>query len=377
MKKVLLLLLFITIGFACSNDEQFNNLQKKEYELTESEALGVLQGMLSNQAQTRTEISNIYLEAKSKFSVDNNDYPFYHFIVDGKETGFALVSADKRCPEVICYVPKGQLSDTLFNDAAAEIIRMSEFGIAEQIVLNSSRERVGSDSLILLSEVSPILNTTWNQTYPYNALNDATTCPRFANEYYNWKYPVGCQAVATAQVLGHYEKSLGFNINWASLKENPTISASETSKADIIANYMKLIAINLNMSYSCEGGSANTNRVKTYLSSNGISLTNETSSSFNNSAYTWLENGNLIYMIGREVKNGNIEGWHAWLADGYQKYGYGSSNVTTYYLHHNFGWGGEFDGYYRMISTMNIHFYFSGNSKKFDHITYYQVKESN
>lgn len=374
MKKILLLLFVITLGFGCSHDEQINTIQNSDKDLTEAEALDILHNLLSTNPQTRNYISKLTVNAKSYYSVDNEDYPMYHILIEGEELGFALISADKRCPEIICYVPKGQLSDTILYEGTSELIRMAEVGVAEKIRMRSSRERYSSDSLYLISEVTPLLETTWDQKKPYNAMNETTTCPLFANEDYNWKYPVGCQAVAVAQVLAYYEKSLGFSINWQNLKQNPTISESEIEKAALIANYMKLIAINLDMEYDCDGGGATINKAQAYLSINGVSLTNQTSGQFNDVAYSWLDNGNLLYLTGRELINGEDSGRHAWLADGYKKYGYHGSTYTYYLLHMNMGWGGNWDGYYSMKSNMSINFRPS-NSLKFDQITYYKISD--
>ena len=377
MKRIILLLITIAFVFGCTNDEQLKLTQNIGNDISETEALDILQKMLSNQPQTRNGIKNISVKAKSYYSVDNVKYPMYHFLIEGDEQGFALVSADKRCPEIICYVPNGQLSDTIFNCAANTMLKMAEKSIAEEIRLNGARRRDG-DSLILISEVTPLLETTWDQTYPYNAQNEETACSLFANSTYQWKYPVGCHAVAVAQLFGYYEKSLGFTINWLDLKELPSISASETAKANLISNYMKLIAINLDMEYDCSGGGTTINKVMTYLANNGLSLTNETSTRFNTTSLSWLDNGNIVYLRGKENNSiGEEIGRHAWLIDGYQKYKYQSSNSYKYYLHTNYGWGGRFDGYYAISNntTMVLPLHATDQNYYLNNITYYKVEE--
>lgn len=109
---------------------------------------------------------------------------------------------------VYAYTEAGSIEDTTYIYPLACIIR-SIPKVLEQDVQNyyaNTSSRAGNYFIY-----GPLLTTAWNQTFPYNYY--APECDwgnDVYNDYlYNGKYPVGCVAIATAQVIAYYEKFTG------------------------------------------------------------------------------------------------------------------------------------------------------------------------
>ena len=98
----------------------------------------------------------------------------YVFNIDGKG-GFVIVSGDDRAREILGYSDSGSFDAKNIPTALREMITI----YARQISMLGQEENT-SDSIAkvsramrrtssIMADVSPLLTTTWNQVYPYNA----------------------------------------------------------------------------------------------------------------------------------------------------------------------------------------------------------------
>ncbi|RLJ76842.1 C10 family peptidase [Pedobacter alluvionis] len=197
----------------------------------------------------------------------------------------------------------------------------------------------------------PYLSTTWGQTGGYNDNSPNIGCGN------GQLPPTGCVATSMAQIMRYYQKPSTYN--WSSMANNfPT---SET------ARLMRDAGNSVNMDYGCLGSSAVTSKTANAF----INTFGYASAQFQDYNYNVVVaeiNGQHPVIL----SGGKNDGWwifgsyadgHAWVCDGllemknYQctkTYTPFSSTPilmkqerSTYlYLHMNWGWQGQYDGYY-------------------------------
>ena len=220
------------------------------------------------------------------------------------------------------------------------------------------------------ADISPLVNTKWDQGTPYNNL-----CPKYDGTN---RAVTGCVATAMSQVMKYHEwpkedtangkegfttaipgyttDSYSLNLtglpairfDWANMKN--TYTGSETdATADAVATLMQYCGYSVEMDYGPSSGS-NTDRVafalKEYFDYN-----ENTTQFVSRSMYTLANWTDLIYhelSQKRPVVYGGSSsgGGHEFVCDGY-KY----ENETDFF-HINWGWGGQNDEYY-VLSSLN------------------------
>ncbi|MBR4913341.1 MAG: thiol protease/hemagglutinin PrtT [Bacteroidales bacterium] len=223
--------------------------------------------------------------------------------------------------------------------------------------------------------VSPLVQTTWDQPYPYNAL-----CPNDANGPGGHVY-TGCVATAMAQLMRYWQypttgigshsysannaangygnygtQSVDFAANTYDYSLMP-LSLSSSSPAEQINEVAKLMyhcGVSVDMKYGVNGSSASTYfaavALNTYFGYSGV--TEKYRSDYSDANWIALLKGELNNM--RPILySGSGSGGHAFLCDGYDN----SNN-----FHFNWGWGGYCDGFYALSSLTP-----GGNNYNYDH----------
>lgn len=273
--------------------------------------------------------------------------------------GFAVISVDDRYSEVIGY------SDTHYSDSVmpcgfkwwieAVNAAMSVEGNVTLKGRYAQRRAAGS-------KVEPMIKTRWNQSDPYN---------RFCT-YEGYKFVTGCVATSMAQIMNyhHYpDKGTGshsYSINYKDLGTvtyssnfedhiydwgnmiNDYANGYNDIQADAVALLMKDCGVSVDMQYTVSSSGAYQYLMLQALK-NHFSYSQDTYYLYRNNVtrdvwmekvYSELDNGHPI-AYGGDAGDGN-EG-HAFVLDGYDEEG----NV-----HVNWGWSGNFDGYFD-IDAMN------------------------
>jgi hypothetical protein len=255
--------------------------------------------------------------------------------------GFALVSADERVPEVLCYTEVGSISDTTFNKSLKFCLEILDMYMEEQTgeeldifaLANAAKAKIDSvnNELQLLNEeqgpiTRPIVWTEvytaerskpvpvgWHQSHPFNNLLPFVNGvpPENASRAY-----VGCAMVAVSQIMAFHKKPFRNYIStadWANMINNPYTSSQ-------LHSLMKNLFDDMVISYDHNGSSSNISKARSFLNNNGYSAGSESSYSFN-TVWDALNDG-PTYVRGSRLDGTNKMG-HAWVGDGARR-------ITTY-----------------------------------------------
>ena len=286
----------------------------------------------------------------------NNDFYVFNYPNDG---GFVIVSADTRTLNpVLAYSTQGSFNADYIPENEAyllstyqqqiESLRQNE--IVNTIVYGNSQE----PNVI----VEPLIKTQWKQSEPYNGM-----CP--IDSVSRKQCLVGCIATAMAQVMNYWkwpEKGHGlhYNYNDTSLCVNfdesvydwdNTLSIydseSDIAKVKETQKIMYHCGVAANAIYGTEFTSANDLNLLTAITNyfdykptaHSISY-DDLFYSYYNPDEVWINTIRQELDEGRPVFFGGTDlavGGHMFICDGYD---------DCNYLHFNFGWGGQNDGFY-------------------------------
>lgn len=291
---------------------------------------------------------------------------YYVFNVGQKE-GFVIVSGDDRTPAILGYADNGCISTESMPDGLRYFLNGYEEQIAwlEENVTdedNAATRGVQTTRSVARIPISPLIETHWDQDYPYNAY-----CPQINNE----ATVTGCVATSMAQVMYYhqwpegdtpyisgyttptslvvggiaassFDQAPSTNFGWEYMTHNYRKGFSRTSAEIAVAKLMRYCGQSIQMSYgldSSEGYSeAIPDALKTYFGyDGGVRNTYRKNYSYQE----WVE---LIYSELAERRpvllgGQSIGGGHSFVCDGYD---------TDDYFHINWGWSGDSDGFYRL-----------------------------
>lgn len=300
---------------------------------------------------------------------------FNHFYIfnstDGN--GFVIVSADDRATPILGYANVGtfptdniapQIKDWLEGyNKEIEYLISNNIQAAEEISEEwQNLQNYGQIQTREIRSVSPLIQTSWNQSPLYNAL-----CPydEEAEEY----TVTGCVATAMAQVMKYWEyPNMGTgthtyydpNYGWQSESfETPLMwnempnalnSYSTIMQINSVAKLMRLCGVSVDMRYGIAGLGGSSSSVllgaeslKNYFdySQNLYTLYKN---DYSNSLWisilkTELDADRPILYRGETPTGGG----HAFICDGYD---------NNNRFHFNWGWSGQGDGYF-YVSNLN------------------------
>ncbi|MBR1550392.1 MAG: C10 family peptidase [Bacteroidales bacterium] len=276
------------------------------------------------------------------------------------EGGFVLVSADDNAKPILGYSEKGAL------DPDNLPVQLQEWlAVYQQEIHWASRnvkqitDTPAKSHLKQQRSVAPLLSTLWDQYQPYNALCPSGTV-------------TGCAATAQAQLMkfwnfpafGNGSHSYLHNrfgtlsadfahtlYDWDHMPDSADAFASSQRQINAVATLMFHIGVSLDMLYNSPqaGGSAAAglagipgyasmdNSLKDYFFYNPsmrviTKAQGFTDDSWRDTLMAELDLGHPILYTGSSPQGG-----HGFVCDGYDTLGF---------LHFNFGWSGEGDGYY-------------------------------
>lgn len=336
-------------------------------------------------------------------SISKIKLPIYEVSISGSSyNGVAYVSADERCPEVIVYTPNITGDKDVFNESgavfltewakasalddvskveqirnkyhAATVTKISKaLGIPESEVIYENIKDylfvngtpitratpVSGPPTQLITSKGPFVPVQWNQDSPYNRYLPTPLPTALQSNVYT-----GCATTAIAQLLTACRPTLtieGIQIDWNILTDTPKATIYDSStKLDMLGKLFKWIYEELEAMpiYDSSGKHTGTS-VYTYMSDRFMT--------------TYLNGGDLINYdpdVLLSSMNAYKPSWisgqnHAFIVDGYiicQK----PSNfsiaetradivkVYDMYWHINLGWGGSYDGYYKLNKDTNV-----------------------
>ncbi|MCX7745059.1 MAG: C10 family peptidase [Flavobacteriales bacterium] len=206
-----------------------------------------------------------------------------------------------------------------------------------------------------IAQVTPLVNTTWNQGCYYNA-----NCPTVGSGGACGRAWTGCGATAFGQVLKYYAYPVsGWNGNYcnnlapthcvdvgAQTYNYGMMPAALSSPNAEVAKLLYHMGIILDMAWSGSNSTSNPTAShfkrfwKYSLTARGAIKAMYSNAEWENLIINELNAGRVVVASG---------GAHIYLIDGYQ-------TSPSLKFHINFGWGGLYDGYY------NIHNVIAGGS---------------
>lgn len=233
--------------------------------------------------------------------------------------------------------------------------------------------------------IGPLVEVKWDQDYPFNTYMPTTDVPRFsANSAYKGRFPVGCGVIAAAQIIATnrrpvYATNGTSDYNWTYLRSvsnylnvplfrhnnypnsiDPTTQQYTAQLASVL--YYLSVLFNAE---SDQYGTGTSERdiidgLKTLDANYYAKAQIREDNMLMSGIFSCLANSKPVYLSGFYWD----DGWHghAWVVDGYFtrsrevttviRYGLSGPTQTLTgteeirYLHFNWGYGGDYDGYF-------------------------------
>ena len=301
-----------------------------------------------------TDVSLSY----TRFSSLSPAVPVFYVFADEHNGGWVIVAADDRAEQVLGY----NLSGTIDMDALPCNVRawFDEYGsqieYLQQHPSMETRNGKRTERLTALSNIDPLISSTWDQSSPYN-----TQCPKISN-----KYPfTGCTATALAQVMNYYQYPTseclpipayvttmgGLSVpalpattfDWQNMLNSYSGSYTTANKT-AVATLMRYCGQALCMEYGLNGSGAYIELIP-YVLGHYFGYDRTAQSYMVSREYydddTWAQ---MLYdelSQGRPLPysgNNGSSGGHTFIVDGYRN---GSFHV-------NWGWSGDYDGFFQL-----------------------------
>ena len=369
MKKVFVLLSVVFI---------FNSYGTfaKKVELADARLAG--KNFFFERMNTHEAVSYHNLSITSEFIEKQGNEPVY-YIFNVNENGFIIVSAEDACYPVLGY----SFSGAYFPDNQPENFRAWMKHYTEEISLVRGGNYPADEAIAAkwnylsqknfenhrnpetILSVAPLIRSSWNQDYPYNALCPAD--PQSGGSYAG-HVPVGCTATAMVQIMfywrwpdmgigshcdtypyGGQQYCADFGSTTYEWDGMPNGTSSECMPLSILSYHA---GVSVNMQYGVDGSGAAISDVPyalitNFKYANGIQYVKK--SNYNTTSWaslmkTEIDAGRPIEYAGFEPANA---GGHAFVCDGYE-----GNGTYTDYFHFNWGWAGSYDGNF-YLSNLN------------------------
>jgi len=285
--------------------------------------------------------------------------PELYFVRFADDT-FAILPADDNFPPILAYSTEpGRVGETLppafyalMEAYAANVRHGRATGTARPGQQRLWQQLAAGDFSFLdvTREVRPLIEVSWNQSWPYNELCPADPAGPGGHVY------AGCMAVAMAQLLKYWNRpiqGIGSNSYICQLHGYQSVNFGETTyqwdqmppalQAPnlAVATLLYHCGVSMNMQYSYAGSGANwyagLDGLRNHFGfpeATSLERNNCSDSQWTDTLKEQLDQGIPLWFGGSDPTMN-----HAFNLDGYQ---------AGDYFHVNFGWGGSGDGYYNI-----------------------------
>ena len=313
----------------------------------------------------------IYKNSEEDF-VLKNIIPIYsngivvYYVAELEPRGFIIIAKDNRLNPVIGYSTEMDFSydnaedDFFLNDIIADLnanlLRMEKLKIS---VVNNLWES-GSNNFINGTEglYGPYLQSDWGQAYVNGS-------PVY-NYYTPNRWPAGCVATATAQILNYYKwpyqgyGSHGYYddgkyhyanfgktfYDWANILDLYTDQYFTTDNQEAVGLLVYHCAVALNMDFGADGSTSSTSDVPgilhSYFRASGH-YKSKSSTGFWTAMQNNMKDARPAII---SIKSSEFSTGHAAVVDGYFE--------TNNYYHVNPGWYGNNIGWYNISGDWNM-----------------------
>jgi hypothetical protein len=377
MKKIIFfgLLIFVSLtSYAKQIDENTARTVGQNFLITKP----------NSSASFRT--AKLQMVYKSNLSTNKSNTTFF-YIFNVATNGFVIVAGDDTVTPILGYSTEGNFDSNNIPQNVAkwlegyknEIRSIVEQNIQPATDINENWKRLRNGDKInttsqyksnttskIMLGVAPLIQTKWNQSPFYNA-----ECP--IDMIANQQTVTGCPATAMAQIMKYWNyPSTGSGNHSYNHDKYGTISAnfanttyqwdempiSVTSPNNAVATLMYHCGVAVEMNYGVAPAGSSSyvivaaapsaqktceNAFKKYFGYNastlqGLERVNYSDSNWINLLKNELDLGRPIQYVGFGSGGG-----HTWVCDGYD---------NNNFLHMNWGWGGNSDGYFQ-INSLN------------------------
>lgn len=274
--------------------------------------------------------------------ISRSSTPAYYIFNVSDNNGYVIVSGDDNFNEILGYANNGTYLTAKSNPAMDFWLS----SLAEEMANTPAKNNSQSRASLTMTEVQPLLTTTWGQDEPYN--NDCWVSnyrPTIGQQPQH--APTGCVATAMAQVINYHKwpQNYGdFEYKWDLML--PSYNGSEAAESiDQVAKLMSHCGKSVNMSYGVDASSTSVYSIAPALI-NSFGYNKEKIQEVIRNNYgqeyihqllnTELKEGRPVIISGNYI--GNNLG-HVFVMDGCTQDGF---------FHINWGWGGYLDGYFRL-----------------------------
>jgi len=327
MKRTLLLVLTVFTNILLTNAEP----------ITQARALSIASKYINN-----PKLSNDTPKTRSSQA---NEQPAYYIFTNSNDKKFVIISGESKLNELVGYGDK--MTENPNDQPPYFKLFLKEY---ERVVKEvRSKAATTTPQRPIKRKVEPLLTCKWSQYDPFNKYTPLSN---------GQHTPTGCVATATAQVMFYnkwpknrpqdYITSTGDDAKksatywWDEMKNTTNDMRTEQSR-QAVGVLMSDIGKAVNMRYYYRGSDSNLqyacNALRDkfdytvrYLDKNFLPAND-----FLNEVMQEISDGYPVLVVG---------GPHAFVYDGYDEQGF---------IHTNWGWGGENDGYFDInIVTLNV-----------------------
>lgn len=352
-----------TIIYATENMENF---------ISAKEAYSLLEDISINSSNANSlKGSFVDKEIKTITPIKDKESSCLYYIVNYKNGGFLILSADKRTAPVIAFsntyeflldtnnYPSGLKDFT--NCVKKEIKHIRKSNKQQDAITKKQWNKKSIQNLInsisadgrlapdpdndpmepddpncveTYKKVGPLISTIWGQSGEYNDILTPSNCSNTSDG----RPPVGCVAVAMAQIMRYHEHPDFYD--WGNMLNNRGLGQ--------VPNLMAEIGYFVDMKYGCDGSSASTKKdVAPAFTNSYFNYSSATYDDYNYSKVKQQLNWRQpVILRGGESYYGIYRNGHAWVCDGYIS-SFNCYNMTTsVLLHMNWGWNGRYNGWY-------------------------------
>lgn len=307
---------------------------------------------LKKDAQLVLSPASIASKAPSRDGEQGSDAQYYIFN-SNNDNGFVIISGDDQLTPIVGYSDDCRIGE--MPPALAEWLNVYSSYVDD--VRSGAVEHV-STTAATGTRIEPMLQTSWNQSAPYNNF-----CPEVSGQ----RTPTGCTATAMAQVMKFHEwpASPKKAISWLNNITNKTETIDitkhvydwdnmlnhyrdgyNTVQADAVAQLMVDVGKAINSSYTLSGTGSNEvsaarGLVNVFDYSPEIKVIKRNEYTYDEFISIIRENLEARQPIVHTGHGQSYEAGHAFVCDGIDK-----DNL----LHIDWGWDGAFNGFFDLGS---------------------------
>ena len=310
-------------------------------EITEEQALQKAREVLKGKQLERQQVARTRGESKAA--------PSYYVFNAEANGGFAVIAANDQMPEVLGYAEQGHLDPATAPDNVKWLL--DYYASIAQSLKNApvrSQRAARTRGNNTYPELVPLMNTEWNQDGIYQQ-----QCPEISGT----KTLTGCVATAMAQVVNFFQwplnsvrEAVGYTSNKDDAEKKidlPSLPARKFNwfnmADDDIAWLMRYCGQSVLMDYKTDESTSSPSSIpgaliSVFNFSKGVDLVDRkefTDEEWEQALYHEIELGRPVIYSGFKNKKG-----HTFVLHGYKN--------GQFYI--NWGWGGDFDGYFALTS---------------------------